>query len=80
MKGWSADELADGKTPAEIDAYLSQFDVWDRYDLDGDGNFDEPDGYIDHFQSIHAGEGEEAGGGAWAGRLSGATAGMRGIT
>ena len=31
---------------------------------DGDGNFNEPDGYIDHFQAIHAGEGEEAGGGA----------------
>ena len=38
--------------------------VWDRYDYDGDGNFNEPDGYIDHFQSVHAGEGEEAGGGA----------------
>ena len=45
-------------------AYLAQFDVWDRYDYDGDGNFNEPDGYIDHFQSIHAGEGEETGGGA----------------
>ena len=29
-----------------------------------DGNFDEPDGYIDHFQAVHAGEGEDAGGGA----------------
>ena len=38
--------------------------MWDRYDCDGDGNFDEPDGYIDTFQSVHAGEGEEAGGGA----------------
>ncbi len=55
---------AAGKTPAEIDAYLSQFDVWDRYDWDGDGNFDEPDGYIDHMQFVHAGEGNEAGGGA----------------
>ncbi|MGO1167373.1 MAG: immune inhibitor A domain-containing protein, partial [Janibacter sp.] len=36
----------------------------DRYDHDGDGDFNEPDGYIDHFQAIHAGEGEEAGGGA----------------
>ncbi|MEQ6901661.1 immune inhibitor A domain-containing protein [Nocardioides sp. YIM 152588] len=45
--------------------YLAQFDVWDRYDYDGDGNFDEPDGYIDHFQSIHAGMGEETGGGAY---------------
>ena len=50
--------------PAQINAYLAQFDVWDRYDYDGDGNFNEPDGYIDHFQSVHAGEGEETGGGA----------------
>ena len=48
----------------EIKAYLAQFDKVDRYDFDGDGNFTEPDGYIDHFQAIHAGEGEEAGGGA----------------
>ncbi len=64
LDGWYANQIAAGKTPAEIDDYLSQFDVWDRYDWDGDGNFDEPDGYIDHFQSVHAGEGEEAGGGA----------------
>ena len=49
---------------AEIKAELAQYDQWDRYDFDGDGNFNEPDGYIDHFQAIHAGEGEEAGGGA----------------
>jgi immune inhibitor A len=60
---WYATQLADGKTPAQIDEYLSQFDTWDRYDWDGDGNFDEPDGYIDHMQFAHAGEGEEAGGG-----------------
>ena len=62
--GWYGAQIADGKTPAEIDAYLSQFDVWDRYDWDGDGVFDEPDGYIDHAQFVHAGEGNEAGGGA----------------
>ena len=50
---------------AEINAYLSKFDIWDRYDFDGDGNFDEPDGYIDHFQSLHAGQGEETGGGTF---------------
>ena len=49
---------------AAVQAYLAQFDVWDRYDHDADGNFDEPDGYIDHFQAVHAGEGEDAGGGA----------------
>ena len=45
----------------------------DRYDCDGDGNFNEPDGYIDHFQMVHAGEGEDADGGPQATR-SGATA------
>lgn len=36
-------------------------DQIDRYDCDGDGNFAEPDGYIDHFGVVHAGMGEEAG-------------------
>ncbi|MGY1734924.1 immune inhibitor A domain-containing protein [Geodermatophilus sp. SYSU D00684] len=61
---WYADQLASGRTAAEIDGYLSQFDVWDRYDHDGDGDFDEADGYIDHFQAVHSGMGEEVGGGA----------------
>jgi immune inhibitor A len=61
---WYNTQVAAGKTPAEIDAYLARFDVWDRYDYDGDGNFNEPDGYIDHFQAVHAGDGEETGGGA----------------
>ena len=52
------------RPPAQIDEMLAPFDVWDRYDYDEDGDFDEPDGYIDHFQSVHAGEGEETGGGA----------------
>jgi len=64
VNGWYDAQIAAGKTPAEIDAYLSDFDVWDRYDWDDDGNFDEPDGYIDHMQFVHAGEGNEAGGGA----------------
>jgi len=61
---WYDAQKASGKTDAEIATYLKQFDQVDRYDGDGDGNFNEPDGYIDHFQAIHAGEGEEAGGGA----------------
>ena len=64
VNGWYANQKAAGKTDAQIADYLSKFDVWDRYDYDGDGNFNEPDGYIDHFQAIHSGEGEEAGGGA----------------
>lgn len=62
---WYNAQLAEGKTPQDIDDYLSQFDVWDRYDHDQDGNFNEPDGYIDHFQIIHAGEGQETGGGTY---------------
>ena len=64
IDSWYAAQVAAGRSQAEINDYLAQFDVWDRYDRDGDGNFDEPDGYIDHFQSVHAGEGEETGGGA----------------
>jgi immune inhibitor A len=61
---WYADQVNQGKSLADIKAYLAQFDKVDRYDYDHDGDFNEPDGYIDHFQAIHAGEGEEAGGGA----------------
>ena len=62
---WVSDRKnIDGWTNAQINAYLTTFDISDRYDADGDGNFDEPDGYIDHFQIVHAGEGEETGGGA----------------
>ena len=64
LNAWYAKQIAAGKTDAQINTYLAQFDKWDRYDYDGDGNFNEPDGYIDHFQAIHAGEGEETGGGA----------------
>jgi immune inhibitor A len=59
-EAWYAEQLKT-KTKAEVEAYLKTFDEWDRFDFDHDGNFDEPDGYIDHFQAIHAGEGEEAG-------------------
>lgn len=60
-EAWYDAQLAAGKDREEIVAYLKRFDQWDRYDHDGDGDFAEPDGYIDHFQAIHAGEGEEAG-------------------
>jgi immune inhibitor A len=58
---WYADQIAAGRTPAEVDADMQSFDVRDRYDYDGDGNFNEPDGYIDHFQIVHAG-GDQADG------------------
>ncbi|WP_274363998.1 immune inhibitor A domain-containing protein [Paenibacillus thermotolerans] len=46
---------------------LKQFDQEDRYDLDGDGNFREPDGLIDHLMIVHSSVGEEAGGGSLGG-------------
>ena len=60
-ESWYAAQIAAGKTKAEITDYLKGYDQWDRFDADGDGIFKEADGYIDHFQAIHAGEGEEAG-------------------
>ena len=61
MSYWVQGQLAAGKTTLQIADYLRQFDKWDRYDLDGDGNFDEPDGFIDHFQIVHAGGDQAAG-------------------
>jgi immune inhibitor A len=61
VDAWYDGQIRSGKTPAQVDAYLATLDVWDRYDADNDNNFNEPDGYIDHFQAVHAGEGEEAG-------------------
>ncbi|MBT2410730.1 immune inhibitor A [Streptomyces sp. ISL-12] len=64
VTAWVADQEAAGRSLADIKADLSEYDLWDRYDYDGDGDFNEPDGYIDHFQLVHAGEDESAGGGA----------------
>jgi len=58
---WVADQHAAGRTDAQIKADLQSYDQWDRNDFDHDGDFNEPDGYIDHFQIVHAG-GDEADG------------------
>jgi len=42
---------------------LADYDVEDQYDIDGDGNLNEPDGVIDHVMAFHSSIGEEAGGG-----------------
>ncbi|WP_139492752.1 immune inhibitor A domain-containing protein [Brevibacillus dissolubilis] len=42
---------------------LADYDEFDLYDMDGDGNQNEPDGLVDHLMIIHAGTGQEAGGG-----------------
>ncbi|MGW0703290.1 immune inhibitor A domain-containing protein [Streptomyces sp. NPDC002867] len=64
VNAWVADQKAKGASDAEVKATLAEYDKWDRYDHDGDGDFNESDGYIDHFQFVHAGEDESAGGGA----------------
>lgn len=56
VTAWVEQQKAAGKSDADIKADLSQYDQWDRTDHDNDGNFNEPDGYIDHFQIVHAGE------------------------
>ncbi len=52
---WTEDRLDSGWTMERIQDYLATFDHQDRYDFDDDGDFNEPDGYIDHFQIVHAG-------------------------
>ncbi|MET9548670.1 immune inhibitor A domain-containing protein [Streptomyces sp. NPDC006627] len=64
VTAWTKAQKAQGRTDAQIKADLAKYDLWDRYDFDNDGDFNEPDGYIDHFQIVHAGEDESAGGGA----------------
>ena len=61
VKAWVKDQKAQGKTNREIKREIQTYDQYDRYDFDGDGDFNEPDGYIDHFQIVHAG-GDEADG------------------
>ena len=58
---WVQTQKDAGKTDADIKTTLSSYDQWDRNDFDHDGNFNEPDGYIDHFQIVHAG-GDQADG------------------
>lgn len=60
---WYQGRLDAGWSEEDIEDYLEGFDIWDRYDHDSDGDFDESDGYIDHFQALHAGDGEEGNGG-----------------
>ena len=61
MALWVQSQIDSGTSLADIQAYLRTFDKWDRYDINGNGNFDEPDGVIDHFQLVHSG-GDQASG------------------
>ncbi|WP_207793163.1 immune inhibitor A domain-containing protein [Nocardioides acrostichi] len=61
LSTWTQDKLDAGWSMDRITKYLKTFDTQDRYDYDNDGDFNEPDGYIDHFQIVHAG-GDQADG------------------
>ncbi|NUU23817.1 MAG: M6 family metalloprotease domain-containing protein [Streptomycetaceae bacterium] len=63
LNQWYDDRAADGLSPRQIGDALAPYDVWDRDDHDHDGNFDEPDGYLDHLEIVKAGVDEAAGGG-----------------
>jgi M6 family metalloprotease-like protein len=65
LNTWYAQQLAAGRTAAEVKSYLAKFDQWDRNDYDGDGIYNEPDGYLDHIQIYYAGESQANGGGAY---------------
>ncbi|MCL1126000.1 immune inhibitor A domain-containing protein [Shewanella surugensis] len=65
IDGDAASLVREGLAAVGIDPSvdLSQFDIEDRYDLDGDGDLWEPDGLVDHVMVFHSSVGEEAGGG-----------------
>jgi immune inhibitor A len=55
IQAWVDSQTAAGMKPEDIKKELAGFDTWDRNDYDDDGDFNEADGYIDHFQIVHAG-------------------------
>lgn len=59
-----AELIKEALEDAAQDVDLSKYDLKDSYDLNGDGNLNEPDGIIDHLMVIHSGMGQEAGGGS----------------
>ena len=61
MSVWTQDRLDEGWEMPDIQEYLATFDIQDRYDLDNDEVYDEPDGAIDHMQIVHAGGDQAAG-------------------
>jgi immune inhibitor A len=55
IAAWVDQQHAAGRSDEQIKADLASYYQWDRNDYDHDGDFNEPDGYIDHFQIVHAG-------------------------
>jgi immune inhibitor A len=73
MNGHPDNPAGPGQLPIDAVAALaeaqpsfpwSDYDIEDQGDVDGDNNFNEPDGVIDHVVLVHAGEDKSGGGGA----------------
>ncbi len=61
--GQLAKDAVNALAQAQPDFPWSDYDVEDQGDIDGDGNFLEPDGVVDHLVLVHAGEDKSGGGG-----------------
>ncbi|WP_159074233.1 immune inhibitor A domain-containing protein [Streptomyces dioscori] len=63
LNRWYEDQRAAGRSADSLRTYLATYDTWDRHDHDRDGDFDEPDGYLDRVMLMFAGESQVNGGG-----------------
>ncbi|SDZ35757.1 immune inhibitor A [Micromonospora pattaloongensis] len=61
--GKLATDAVDTLAASDPDFPWADYDIEDQGDRDGDGNFFEPDGVIDHLVLVHAGEDKSGGGG-----------------
>ena len=73
MQGHPDNPLGPGQLPIDAVAALAKaqpnfpwahYDIEDQGDVDGDKNYNEPDGVIDHVVLVHAGADKSGGGGA----------------
>ncbi|MGR2752442.1 immune inhibitor A domain-containing protein [Agromyces arachidis] len=62
--GQLAIDAVEALAAQQPDFPFADYDIEDQGDRDGDGNFYEPDGVIDHVVLVHAGEDKSGGGGA----------------
>ncbi|MGC4886343.1 immune inhibitor A domain-containing protein [Micromonospora sp. DT227] len=61
--GRLATDAIDALAAADPNFPWADYDIEDQSDRDGDGNFHEPDGVIDHLVLVHANQGKSRGGG-----------------
>ena len=62
--GTLGEHAVDALAAADPSFPWADYDIEDQGDADGDGNFLEPDGVVDHLVLVHAGEDKSGGGGA----------------